>query len=64
MDLPPIRDDAGYRATLKEVESLMMAKLGTPEGERLEALATLVEVWEREHYPMELPDPVGAQACV
>lgn len=60
MDLPPIRDEAGYRSTLKEIESLMAAKLGTPEGERLDALATLVEAWEREHYPMELPDPIEA----
>ncbi len=60
MDIRPIRNEADYRATLKEVEGLMDAELGTPEGERLDALATLVEAWELEHYPMELPDPVEA----
>ncbi len=50
MDIPPIRDEADYRATLKEIESLMDAALGTPEGKRLDALGTLVVVWEQEHY--------------
>jgi HTH-type transcriptional regulator/antitoxin HigA len=35
----------------------MRAKRGTPEGDRLEVLVTLVEAWERRHYPLELPDP-------
>lgn len=38
----------------------MSARTGTPEGERLDVLATLVEAWEQKHYPMELPDPVEA----
>lgn len=60
MDIRPIRNEADYRSTLKEIESLMEAELGTPEGKKLDALATLVEAWEREHYPMELPDPLEA----
>ncbi|HEV7671419.1 MAG TPA: transcriptional regulator [Thermoanaerobaculia bacterium] len=60
MDIRPIRNDVDYRATLKEIESLMTAKLGTPEGERLDVLATLVEAWERKHFPMDLPDPIEA----
>jgi HTH-type transcriptional regulator/antitoxin HigA len=38
----------------------MNAKAGTPEGERLDVLATLVEAYERRHFPMDLPDPVEA----
>jgi HTH-type transcriptional regulator/antitoxin HigA len=38
----------------------MSARLGTPEGDRLDVLATLVEAWEKKRYPMELPDPVEA----
>jgi HTH-type transcriptional regulator/antitoxin HigA len=38
----------------------MSAKLGTLEGERLELLVTLVEAYERKHYPLDLPDPVDA----
>ena len=36
------------------------ARPGTPKGERLAVLATLVEAWERIHTPMELPDPIEA----
>ena len=60
MDIKPIRTEADYQATLKEIEGLMMAAPDTPEGERLDVLVTLVEAWERTHYPMELPDPVEA----
>jgi len=60
MDIKPIRTEADYQATLKEIETLMMAAPNTPEGERLDVLVTLVEAWERAHYPMELPDPVEA----
>jgi HTH-type transcriptional regulator/antitoxin HigA len=38
----------------------MDAELGSPEGERLDVLTTLVEAFEAKHYPMELPDPVEA----
>ena len=38
----------------------MNAQPGTPEGERLDVLATLVEAYERKHFPMDLPDPVEA----
>jgi HTH-type transcriptional regulator/antitoxin HigA len=44
----------------KEIESLMTAKRNTPEGDRLDVLVTLVEAWERKHYPLDLPDPVEA----
>jgi len=60
MEIEPIKTEADYRATLKEIESLMTAEPGTPEGERLDVLATLVEAWERKHFPLDLPDPVEA----
>ena len=60
MDIKPIRTKADYRAALKEIESLMMAKPKTPEGEKLDVLTTLVESYERDHFPMDLPDPVEA----
>lgn len=60
MDIKPIRTKADYRAALKEIEALMEAEAGTPEGERLDVLATLVEAYERKHFPMDLPDPVEA----
>ena len=60
MDIKPIKTKADYRATLKEVESLMGAKRDTAEGERLDVLVTLVEAYERKHYRLDLPDPVEA----
>lgn len=60
MEIKPIRTKADYRAALKEVATLMHAEPGTAEGERLDVLATLVEAYERKHFPMDLPDPVEA----
>lgn len=60
MNIKPIKTDADYKAALKEVESLMMAKPDTPEGEKLDVLATLIEAYEAKHFLMELPDPVEA----
>ena len=60
MNIKPIKAKADYRAALKDMESLMMAKANTPEGERLDVLVTLVEAYERKHYPLDLPDPVEA----
>ena len=60
MDIKPIRTKADHRAALKEIEGLMSARPGTPEGDRLDVLATLVEAWEKKRYPMDLPDPVEA----
>ena len=60
MDIKPIRTKADYRAALKAVESLMSAKARTPEGDRLDVLVTLIEGYERQHFPMDLPDAVEA----
>lgn len=60
MKIKPIRSDADYRATLREIEALMTAAPATSAGERLDVLTTLVEDYERRHFPMDLPDPVEA----
>lgn len=60
MDIKPIKTAADHEATLQEIDALMTAELGTPEGDRLDVLATLVEAYEAKHFPMELPDPVDA----
>ena len=60
MIIKPIKTKADYRAALKEIETLMMARLNTPEGERLDVLVTLVEAYERKHYAIDLPDPIEA----
>ena len=60
MDIKPIKTDADYRAALKEIEILMVAKPDTPDGEKLDVMVTLIEAYEAKHFPMELPDPVAA----
>ena len=60
MKIKPIRTKNDYRAALKQIESLMHARANSPEGELLDVLATLVEAYERKHFPLDLPDPVEA----
>jgi HTH-type transcriptional regulator/antitoxin HigA len=59
-EIKPIRTERDYEAALKDVERLWGAKAGTSEGDRLDVLATLIDAYEAEHYPMDPPDPVEA----
>lgn len=56
----PIRSEKDYEAALAEVERLWGAKAGTPDGDRLDVLATLIESYEDKRYPMDPPDPIEA----
>lgn len=58
--LKPIRTKADYEAALEEVEHLWGMRAGTPEGDRLDILATLIAAYESEHYPIDPPDPIEA----
>ena len=60
MNIEPIKTDGDYRRTLSEIEGLMTAERDTPQGDRLDVLVTLVEAWEAQHYPIDLPDPIAA----
>ena len=59
-EVRPIRTKRDYKSALKEVERLWGAKAGTSEADPLDVLATLVDAYEAEHYPMDPPDPVEA----
>ena len=59
-NLKPLRSEADYERALAEVERLWGAKAGTPRGDRLEILATLIDSYEAANYPMDPPDPVEA----
>ena len=59
-ELKPIRSETDYEAALAEVERLWGAKSGTPDGDRLDVLATLIDAYEAERYPMDPPDPIEA----
>jgi HTH-type transcriptional regulator / antitoxin HigA len=60
MQIRPIKTRADHRAALKEIERLMDARPGTPAGDRLEVLTTLVEHYESQHEQIEPPDPIDA----
>lgn len=60
MEIRPIKTKEDYEATLSEVERLFDSAPDTPEGDRLEVLATLLEAYEKNHYSIPAPDPVEA----
>lgn len=60
MEIRPIKTKTDHRAALKAIDRLMEAKPGTPTGDRLEVLVTLVERYESQHEPIEPPDPIDA----
>lgn len=58
MELKPIRSKKEHQAALKEIRALWSARDGTPDADRLEVLALLVERYEHEHFPIPDPDPI------
>ena len=62
MDIKPIKTEKDYEAALEQIDSLLDAGIepDTPEGDRFEVLSILVEAYEKENYPIPLPDPIEA----
>ena len=64
LTLFPIRTEADYRAALARAEAFFDAPEepdpDSEEGAYFEALITLIEAWERKHYPVAPPDPIDA----
>jgi HTH-type transcriptional regulator / antitoxin HigA len=56
----PIRTDADHAAAMQEVERLWGAKDGTPDGDRLDVLATLIANYEDQRWPFAKPDAISA----
>jgi HTH-type transcriptional regulator/antitoxin HigA len=56
----PIKTEQEHAVALSEIDGLMQATAGTPEGDRLDLLVTLVEVYESKRWPIEAPDPIEA----
>ena len=56
MDIRPIRNDEGHRAALLEIERLWNAAEGSEESDKLDILATLVERYEEQRWPVDQPD--------
>ncbi len=58
--IKPIRTKKDHAKALAEIERLWRAEPGTPKGDRLEVLATLVDAYERKATPILPPDPIEA----
>lgn len=58
--IKPIRTEADYETTLARIDALMDAEPGTPEGDELDVLTDLIELFEAKHVPMGYPSPIAA----
>jgi HTH-type transcriptional regulator/antitoxin HigA len=60
MDSKPIRGETDYERSLRRVEELLDSPEGSSESDELDVLATLIEAYEEEHWPIDLPGPIEA----
>jgi HTH-type transcriptional regulator/antitoxin HigA len=60
MDIKPIKNDRDYEGALRRVELLWNSPKGSAGSDEMDVLATLIEAYEREHYPVDMPGPVEA----
>lgn len=60
MNIKPIRTKKDYEQALERLEAIFDAKKGTAKGDELEILGILIENYENENFPVNLPDPVEA----
>jgi HTH-type transcriptional regulator / antitoxin HigA len=60
MNIQLIKTETDYNQAMEKLELLFDAKAGTPEGDELELLGILIDRYENEHFPIDLPDPIEA----
>jgi len=60
MNIKPIKNEKDYQETLAEIDRLFDAEAGTAQGDKLDILVTLVQAYEKKHYPIAAPNPVAA----
>lgn len=58
--IKPIRNNKEYQDALIRLEEIFNAKAGTNEGDELEVLSILIDNYEKEHFPIDSPDPIEA----
>ncbi len=60
MDLKLIKTESDYQMTLRKLEDIFDAPLGTPEMREADILGILIDEYEKKHYPIDAPDPIEA----
>jgi HTH-type transcriptional regulator/antitoxin HigA len=56
MEVRPIRTEKDHRAALAEIDACWGAAEGTEEGDRLDVLLALVEIYEAKRWPIDIDD--------
>ena len=60
MKILPIRNEKDYQKALTRLEDIFDAKKGTEEGDELEIISILIDQFEKENFPIGMPDPIEA----
>ena len=60
MDIKLIKTESDYQMTLRKLEDIFDAPIGTPESDEADILGILVDEYEKNHYPIDAPDPIEA----
>ena len=60
MEWKLIKTEKDYQKALKRLETIFEAKKGSKDGDELELLSLLIDNYEKEKHPIELPDPIEA----
>jgi len=60
MNIKPIKTEADYRDSLKKLEFIFDAAIGSPESDEADILGLMIDEYEKKHYPIEAPDPIEA----
>ncbi|MCW3167091.1 helix-turn-helix domain-containing protein [Chryseobacterium sp. 09-1422] len=60
MNIKPLKTESDYNDALERLEMIFHAEPDTSEGDELEILGILIEKYENENFPIELPDPIEA----
>ena len=55
-----IKTEKDYQATLARLDEIFEAQPGTADGDEAELLTTLIEMYEEQKYPIDLPDRIVA----
>lgn len=60
MNIKLIKSEQDYQEAMKRLDEIFDASINTPEGDELEILSLLIEQYENDHFPIDLPDPIEA----
>jgi HTH-type transcriptional regulator/antitoxin HigA len=60
MDMKLIKTEEDYKFALNRLEAIFDAPIGTPESDEADVLALLIDEYEKQHYPIDAPDPIEA----